>query len=189
MSEFFRIFLLITFVPVALFKFWRFFRRFGILMFQQTTTEKARKSLERLWIKSSAIKNSKYGFLLFILVMSIYIKPIQALVSNHDNQAALALEKRIAKNFSKKFCNSIAFGISKESSMNFSKGEIQKEQSKNPLLIEINQDSLSYRIADEILYNCGIAIGLKGQKGLQQLNMDLYQMNLLNKVISDNSKN
>ena len=58
----------------------------------------------------------------------------------------------------------------------FSLGEVKKEISKKPLLKEIDQESLTYKISDEIIYNCGASIGLKGEKGVQKINMDLLQM-------------
>ena len=147
-------------------------------MFEKPTIEKTRKSLERMWDKLSVNQNSKLGILFVILMLTLYIKPIQALALEDDNEAILFFENKIAKNFSKKFCNSIAFGISNESSMEFAIGEIQKEISNKPILKNIDKDSLSYKISDEIIYNCGPSIGLKGPKGIEKLNRALNQMSL-----------
>tara|TARA_Y100001968_G_scaffold333747_1_gene398996 strand:+ start:3460 stop:4014 length:555 start_codon:yes stop_codon:yes gene_type:complete len=177
MNDFFRVFLLIILVPVAFFKIGHFFKRFSQVIFQEKLAEDQRKSLERIWLKPSNNDYSKFVILLFLLIFTIYIKPVQALTSDDYSKSTLAFENKISKNFSSKFCNSIAFGLSEESSMKFTIGEIEKEI-KKPLLARIDKELLLYKISDEIVYNCGMSIGLKGENGVQKINLALKQMNL-----------
>ena len=57
-------------------------------------------------------------FLLFFLFGFLYVESVQAAVKE-DNQ----LIEKVSKDYTKKFCNSIAFGLSKESAMEFSAKE------------------------------------------------------------------
>tara|TARA_Y100001968_G_scaffold172779_1_gene158157 strand:+ start:9119 stop:9547 length:429 start_codon:yes stop_codon:yes gene_type:complete len=109
---------------------------------------------------------------IFILIFSIItvfficIKPTFA--STKVEEEVLKFEDRISSKITNKFCNSIAFGISKESALIFSAGESKKEINKNKYSSYIDIDQLEYKIASKIIDKCGISIGFYGQTGIDE---------------------
>ena len=76
--------------------------------------------------------------------------------------------KKVSKDYTKKYCNSIGFGLSKESAMKFSKGENEKVFEKKKLMKTINQELLAEEIASSVIENCGYSINLFGEEGIQE---------------------
>ncbi len=76
--------------------------------------------------------------------------------------------KKISKDFTNKFCNSIAFGLSKESAMNFSIEENKKTFEKRKIFNGINRELLAEAIAVSVVENCGYPIDLSGEKGIEE---------------------
>ena len=116
-------------------------------------------------------KKLKYIILqFFVFILIILINPIgpnSAKVSAIDNDSSKFI-KKVSKSYTKKFCNSIAFGLSKESAMNFSIAE-NKEVFKNKKEINIiNNELLAEEIAISVVENCGYPINLSGEKGIQE---------------------
>ena len=89
------------------------------------------------------------------------------------------LENKISKNITKKFCNSLGFGLSKESSIKFAVLENNKEMSKKNLFELIDKNEISDQIAVSIFENCGTKIDLFGQKGIDEFKSYLNQMDIL----------
>ncbi len=122
----------------------------------------------------------KLGPLLIIINFFLLIAlPSQLIASEPSDTIKLyALQEKIAKSYSNKFCNAIGIGISKEGATRLTINE-NKESKFNPSLwfelassgktnIElIDQDELAELISNRIIKDCGLAIGLSGQKGVE----------------------
>ena len=76
------------------------------------------------------------------------------------------LIKKVSKSYTKKFCNSIGFGLSKESAMNFSLKENNQVFNKKKEFNNINKDLLAGEIAISVVEKCGYPINLSGEKGI-----------------------
>ena len=76
------------------------------------------------------------------------------------------LIKKVSRSYTKKFCNSIGFGLSKESSMNFSLQENNQVFNKRKHFENINKEALAEEIAIGVIEKCGYPIKLSGEKGI-----------------------
>jgi len=74
--------------------------------------------------------------------------------------------KKVSKSYTKKFCNAIGFGLSKESAMNFSLEENKQVFQKKKEINNINKDLLAQEIAMSVIEKCGYPINLSGEKGV-----------------------
>ena len=78
------------------------------------------------------------------------------------------LIEKISKDYTKKFCNSIGFGLSRESAMSFSFSE-NKEIFKNRKGIKnIDKVLLSQKIASSVIDGCGYQLNLYGEKDIEE---------------------
>ena len=77
-----------------------------------------------------------------------------------------ALIKKVSNSYTKKFCNSIGFGLSKESSMNFSLKENNQVFNKRKDFKNINKEALAEEISIGVIEKCGYPINLSGEKGI-----------------------
>ena len=75
------------------------------------------------------------------------------------------LIKKASQSYTKKFCNSIGFGLSKESAMNFSLKENNQVFNKRKGFNKINKELLAEEIAISVVEECGYPINLSGEKG------------------------
>tara|TARA_Y100001968_G_C19448906_1_gene767166 strand:+ start:484 stop:888 length:405 start_codon:yes stop_codon:yes gene_type:complete len=78
------------------------------------------------------------------------------------------LIKKASKSYTKKFCNSIGFGLSKESAMNFSIKENNQVFNKRKGFNNINKELLAEEAAIAVIEKCGYQINLSGDKGVQE---------------------
>ena len=78
------------------------------------------------------------------------------------------LIKKVSRSYTKKFCNSIGFGLSKESSMNFSLKENNQVFNKRKNFENINKEALAEEIAIGVIEKCGYPINLSGEKGIME---------------------
>ena len=76
------------------------------------------------------------------------------------------LINKVSKSYTNKFCNSIGFGLSKESAMNFSLKENNQVFKKRKDYNDINKELLSEKIAISVVEKCGYPINLSGEKGI-----------------------
>ena len=97
------------------------------------------------------------------LSLNLNIKPVSA-IEKYDAK----LIEKISKDYTKKFCNSIAFGLSKESAMNFSIAENKQVFKNKKGVNKIKKEILAEEIAISTVENCGYLINLKGQKGIEE---------------------
>tara|TARA_Y100001968_G_C19159114_1_gene619906 strand:- start:324 stop:770 length:447 start_codon:yes stop_codon:yes gene_type:complete len=98
--------------------------------------------------------------------------PVEASVIQNDK-----LIERVSKDYTNKFCNSIAFGLSKESAMQFANKENNMIFKKRKGMDTLNQDSLAHLISISVVENCGYLINLKGEKGIIGFEKDYISMN------------
>ena len=73
---------------------------------------------------------------------------------------------KISKDFTKKYCNSIAFGLSKESAINFSLKENNQVFNKRKGYKNINKELLAEEIGIAVVEKCGYPINLSGERGI-----------------------
>ena len=76
--------------------------------------------------------------------------------------------KKVSKSYTKKFCNAIGFGLSKESAMNFSLEENKQVFKKKKEINNINKELLAEEIAISVVEKCGYPINLLGEKGVKE---------------------
>ena len=76
------------------------------------------------------------------------------------------LIKKASQSYTKKFCNSIGFGLSKESAMNFSLKENNQVFMKRKGFNNINKELLAEKIAIGVVEKCGYPISLSGEEGI-----------------------
>ncbi len=142
--------------------------------------------------------------LLLFLVCFIFVasQPLKVQASDkQDLEKIVILQKKVAKGYSNKFCNSIGIGISKEGATRLTINE-NKESKFNPSLWfelassgnknlkKIDTNQLTDQIATTIVSDCGYAIGLTGQKGIESFKeyftMIKSEVELQDKNIEDN---
>ena len=85
-----------------------------------------------------------------------------------SESADSTLIKKVSRSYTKKFCNSIGFGLSKESSMNFSLKENNQVFNKRKNFENINKEALAEEIAIGVIEKCGYPIKLSGEKGIME---------------------
>ena len=76
------------------------------------------------------------------------------------------LVQKVSKSYTKKFCNAIGFGLSKESAMNFSFEENKQVFKNKKEINNVNKELLAESIAISVVEQCGYPINLSGQKGI-----------------------
>ena len=108
--------------------------------------------------------NFKIFSLIFILFSTLIIFHTQELYASEEVDSVLI--KRVSQSYTKKFCNSIGFGLSKESAMDFSLKENNQVFNKRKEFDEINKELLAEKIAISVVEKCGYPINLSGEKGI-----------------------
>ena len=105
-------------------------------------------------------------FLFVILTGNIFL--IQTDLAYSLEKKDSNLIEKISKDYTKKFCNSIGFGLSRESAMNFSFSE-NKEIFKNRKGIKnIDKELLAKKIASSVIDGCGYQLNLYGEKDIEE---------------------
>ena len=102
-----------------------------------------------------------FVFITFITLISFQVDVLYAI----ENDNSILINK-ISKSYTKKFCNAIGFGLSKESAMNFSFEENKQVFKKRKGVNDINKESLAENIASSVIKQCGYPINLNGEKGI-----------------------
>ena len=74
------------------------------------------------------------------------------------------LVTKISKDFTKKFCNSVAFGLSQESAMIFSIEENKKAFERKKGIDDINKEKVADEIALSVIDTCGYTLGIRYEK-------------------------
>ena len=93
------------------------------------------------------------GFFIFFL----FLFPINAAFTKEIPQKNIDnLTNKVAKKFSRTFCNTSNFGISDEGAIEFAIGETNKEFSKNKLISLVNFNEINKKIISNIEADCQV---------------------------------
>ena len=103
-----------------------------------------------------------------ILFIIFQLKPAIGLAFDKSDPSVSLLQNRISNNFSKKYCNAIQNGFSKDEAM---KSAIVKTEniisfSYNPQKKWIEKSDLANQISSQVVNDCGRSIGLIGNEGI-----------------------
>ena len=109
----------------------------------------------------------KFFFGLFLLIINL-LNPLSGLAFDKSDPSVSLLQNRISNNFSRKYCNSIQNGFSKDEAM---KSAIVKTEniisfSYNPQKKWIEKDDLANQISLQVVNDCGWSFGLIGKEGV-----------------------
>ena len=130
------------------------------------------------------IKNLRKAFLefvSFILAVSFLfacfgLQDVEASTVNNER-----LIEKISKDYTNKFCNSVAFGLSKESAMRFANKENNQIFKRKKGVESINKDLIANNISISVIEDCGYIVDLKGEEGISKFRNDYLLMNKVNK--------
>ena len=87
----------------------------------------------------------------------LFLFPINSAFSKDIPQKNIEkLTDKVAKKFSRTFCNTSNFGISDEGAIEFAIGETNKEFSKNKLIKFVNFDEINKKIISNIESDCQV---------------------------------
>ena len=100
---------------------------------------------------------------LFIIVTTFATFTIGEVVIAADTQND-KLVMKISKDFTKKFCNSVAFGLSQESAMIFSIEENKKAFERKKGIDDINKETVAEEIALSVIDTCGYTLEMRNDK-------------------------
>ena len=110
--------------------------------------------------------NSRLFAFIVLIISTLFILHTDELYASEIVDSTLI--KKVSRSYTKKFCNSIGFGLSKESSMNFSLKENNQVFNKRKNFENINKEALAEEIAIGVIEKCGYPIKLSGEKGIME---------------------
>ena len=104
--------------------------------------------------------------LIFLSIVSI--NPLNTFASHTSDPTVSLLQSKISNNFSKKYCNAIQNGLSKDEAMTSAivKTENIITFSYNPQKKWIEKEDLANQISIKVINNCGWNFGLIGKDGI-----------------------
>ena len=107
-------------------------------------------------------------FFVLLLCIIFQLKPAIGLAFDKSDPSVSLLQNRISNNFSKKYCNAIQNGFSKDEAM---KSAIVRTEniisfSYNPQKKWIEKSDLANQISLQVVNDCGQSIGLIGKQGI-----------------------
>ncbi len=104
----------------------------------------------------------------FALLAIVLLNPLVSYASHTSDPTVRLLQSRISNNFSKKFCNSIQNGLSKDEAMTTAiiKTENIVSFSYNPQIKWIEKEDLANQISIKVINDCGWSFGLIGKEGI-----------------------
>ncbi len=111
--------------------------------------------------KNIALRLFAFVLYTYILFIPFYTEELYASESLEST-----LIQKVSKSYTKKFCNSIGFGLSQESAMNFSLQENNQVFNKRKDFKSLNKELLAEEIAIAVVEKCGYPINLSGEKGI-----------------------
>ena len=106
------------------------------------------------------------------LFLFFNVHNVEAFVIENDK-----LVDKISKDYTKKICNSIAFGLSKESSMKFANKENYLIFHKKKGFDDLNKELIANTIATSVVETCGYSLSLNGEEGINRFKEDYISMN------------
>ena len=105
-----------------------------------------------------------------LIVLTFFIFSTSIIFHTERSYASESTEsiliKKVSESYTKKFCNSIGFGLSKDSAMNFSLKENNQVFNKRKEFNNINKELLADKIAIAVVEKCGYPINLSGEQGI-----------------------
>ena len=101
---------------------------------------------------------------IFIIFSTLVVFHTESLYASESDN--LKLINKISQSYTKKFCNAIGFGLSKESAMDFSIEENKQVFKKKKGINSINKELLAEEISISVIEKCGYPINLSGEKGI-----------------------
>ncbi len=104
----------------------------------------------------------------YLFVAVVLLHPLNSFASHTSDPTVSLLQNRISNNFSKKFCNSIQNGLSKDEAMTSAiiKTENIISFSYNPQKKWIEKEDLANQISIKVINECGWSFGLNGKEGI-----------------------
>ncbi len=107
-------------------------------------------------------------FLSLVLFAFVLLHPLITFASHTSDPTVSLLQNRISKNFTKKFCNSIQNGLSKDEAMTTAiiKTENIASFLYNPQKKWIVKEDLANQISIKVINDCGLSFGLIGKEGI-----------------------
>ena len=102
--------------------------------------------------------------LMFIMFSILFFFQTESLSAAESSDHKLI--NKVSKSYTKKFCNAIGFGLSKESAMDFSLAENKQVFKNKKGFYDINKELLAEEIAISVIEKCGYPINLSGEKGI-----------------------
>tara|TARA_B100001250_G_scaffold315711_1_gene278020 strand:+ start:1969 stop:2424 length:456 start_codon:yes stop_codon:yes gene_type:complete len=123
------------------------------------------------------VRKNLLGFISFLLaflvVFSLFdLKTADASFIKNDQ-----LIDRISKDFTRKFCNSVGFGLSKESAMTFANKENNMIFKKKKGIDSLDKQLIAKKIATSVVETCGYSLDLKGEEDIIDFEKDYLAMN------------
>ncbi len=110
---------------------------------------------------------------IFVLFFELFNTEVFAYSDKQNNK----LIERISKDYTKKFCNGIGFGLSKDSAMNFANKENNLTFQNKKGIESINKELLANKIAILVIDTCGYPINLKGEEGIKKFENEYISTN------------
>ena len=128
-------------------------------------------------------------FFSFVFFAFVLLHPLSTLASHTSDPTVSLLQNRISKNFSKKFCNEIQNGLSKDEAMTSAiiKTENIVSFSYNPQKKWIEKEDLANQISIKVINDCGWSFGLIGKEGIDYFKsyfLEIYDKTTPDKKLS-----
>jgi len=125
----------------------------------------------------------------FVFFAVVLLRPLGTFASHTSDPTVSLLQNRISNNFSKKFCNAIQNGFSKDEAMTSAivKTENIVSFSYNPQKRWIEKEDLANQISIKVINDCGWSFGLMGKEGIDYFNsyfLEIYDKTTPDKKLS-----
>ena len=131
-----------------------------------------------------------HRLLVSLIILSIVsIHPLITFASHTSDPTVSLLQSKISNNFSKKYCNAIQNGLSKDEAMTSAivKTENIITFSYNPQKKWIEKEDLANQISIKVINNCGWNFGLIGKEGIDYFKnyfLEIYEKTTPEKNLS-----
>ncbi len=112
------------------------------------------------------IKSISFITFIFAFIIGTFNLDVQALTINQNEK----LIERISKDFSKKFCNGIGFGLSKESAMNFAMKENIAIFKNKKGVEDIDNKVMAEKITLSVVDKCGYELNITEEEWASNFN-------------------
>ena len=122
-------------------------------------------------------------------VLIVLLHPLITPAYYSSDPSVNLLQNRISANFSKKYCNAIQNGLSKDEAMTSAiiKTENIVSFSYNPQKQFIEKDDLANQISIKVVKDCGRSFGLMGKEGVNYFKkyfLEIYEKTTPDKNLS-----